>query len=120
MRSLNLALYEGQVTGLLGPNGAGKSTTVAMLTGLTPPTEGDALVAGHSLRGALADARRVLGVCPQTNVLFPSLTCEEHLRVYATLKGVPAEEVEEACREKVREVGLENKARARVETPAEG
>ena len=120
VRSLNLALYEGQVTGLLGPNGAGKSTTVAMLTGLAPPTEGDALVAGHSLRGALADARRVLGVCPQTNVLFPSLTCEEHLRVYATLKGVPAEEVEEACREKVREVGLENKARARVETLSGG
>ena len=84
VRSLNLALYEGQVTGLLGPNGAGKSTTVAMLTGLTPPTEGDAIVAGHSLRGALADARRVLGVCPQMNVLFPSLTCAEHLRVYAT------------------------------------
>ena len=120
VRSLNLALYEGQVTGLVGPNGAGKSTTVAMLTGLTPPTEGDALVAGHSLRGALADARRVLGVCPQMNVLFPSLTCEEHLRVYATLKGVPAEEVEEACREKLREVGLENKARARAETLSGG
>ena len=35
---LSVALYEGQVTGLLGPNGAGKSTTIAMLTGLTPPS----------------------------------------------------------------------------------
>ena len=120
VRSLNLALYEGQVTGLLGPNGAGKSTTLAMLTGLTPPTEGDAIVAGHSLRGALADARRVLGVCPQMNVLFPSLTCAEHLRVYATLKGVPAEEVAAACLEKLREVGLEEKAHARAETLSGG
>ena len=120
VRSLNLALYEGQVTGLLGPNGAGKSTTVAMLTGLTPPTKGDAIVAGHSLRGALADARRVLGVCPQMNVLFPSLTCAEHLRVYATLKGVPAEEVAAACLEKLREVGLEENAHARAETLSGG
>ena len=68
---LHVALYEGQVTGLLGPNGAGKSTTIAMLTGLTPPSGGDAIVAGHSLLGSLADCRRCLGVCPQQNVLFP-------------------------------------------------
>ena len=68
---LSVALYRGQVTGLLGPNGAGKSTTIAMLTGLTPPSGGDAIVAGHSLLGSLAECRRCLGVCPQQNVLFP-------------------------------------------------
>jgi ABC-type multidrug transport system ATPase subunit len=110
---LHLALYEGQITGLLGPNGAGKSTTIAMLTGLTPPTSGDALIMGHSLRHSLADARRTLGVCPQMNVLFPALTCMEHLRIYAAIKGVAAGEVESAAVEKLREVGLEAKANER-------
>ena len=95
---LHVALYEGQVTGLLGPNGAGKSTTIAMLTGLTPPSGGDAIVAGHSLLGSLADCRRCLGVCPQQNVLFPSLTCAEHLRIFAVLKGVPSRDVNREIR----------------------
>jgi ATP-binding cassette subfamily A (ABC1) protein 3 len=120
VKPLHLALYEGQVTGLLGPNGAGKSTTIAMLTGLTPPTSGDAQVMGHSLRHSLADARRTLGVCPQQNVLFPTLTCMEHLRIYATIKGVPSRDVEAAAIEKLREVGLEAKADARSATLSGG
>lgn len=120
VKPLHLALYEGQVTGLLGPNGAGKSTTIAMLTGLTPPSSGDAQVKGHSLRRSLSDARRTLGVCPQQNVLFPALTCMEHLRVYATIKGVPSRDVERAAIEKLAEVGLEAKADARSATLSGG
>ena len=117
---LHVALYEGQVTGLLGPNGAGKSTTIAMLTGLTPPSGGDAIVAGHSLLGSLADCRRCLGVCPQQNVLFPSLTCAEHLRIFAVLKGVPSRDVNREIAKKLREVGLEQKGDARASTLSGG
>jgi ABC-type multidrug transport system ATPase subunit len=46
---LELVLYEGKITALLGHNGAGKSTTIAMLTGLLPPTAGDARVRGKSI-----------------------------------------------------------------------
>lgn len=117
---LSVALYEGQVTGLLGPNGAGKSTTIAMLTGLTPPSGGDAIVAGHSLLGSLAECRRCLGVCPQQNVLFPALTCAEHLRIFAVLKGVPSRDVDREVAKKLHEVGLEQKADARSVTLSGG
>ena len=83
---LNLELWSGQVTCLLGHNGAGKSTTISMLTGLTPPTSGDALVFGKSLTKDLAGVRNGLGVCPQTNVIFPALTVEEHLYYFARVK----------------------------------
>lgn len=39
---LDLTMYEGQITALLGHNGAGKSTTMNMLTGLFPPSAGEA------------------------------------------------------------------------------
>ena len=69
----------------------GKSTTVSMLTGLTPPTSGDVTVHGRSLRHDLAGVRGPgvgLGVCPQTNVVFESLTVEEHLLFFAKVRCV--------------------------------
>ena len=36
------------MTALLGQNGAGKTTTIGMLTGLFPPSEGDAIIYGHN------------------------------------------------------------------------
>lgn len=44
---LNLEIFHGQITALLGHNGAGKSTTIGMLTGLLPPTSGDAMIYGQ-------------------------------------------------------------------------
>ena len=40
----------GSVFGLLGPNGAGKTTIIKLLTGLSDPTAGEAIVAGFDVR----------------------------------------------------------------------
>ena len=42
-------IQEGEVFSLLGPNGAGKTTTISMLSCLLTPTQGDAIVGGHSI-----------------------------------------------------------------------
>jgi ABC-2 type transport system ATP-binding protein len=49
----------GRVTGFLGPNGAGKSTSMRMLVGLTPPTDGTAVVLGVPYRSIPNPGRRV-------------------------------------------------------------
>ena len=69
------------------PAGAGKTTAVSMLTGLTQPTEGDALVLGHSIMTDALQVRRKLGYCPQQNVLFWHMSVWEHLQLYAAIKG---------------------------------
>ena len=46
VKNLNLNIHSGEVFGFLGPNGAGKTTTIRMLTTLTKPTSGRALVNG--------------------------------------------------------------------------
>ncbi len=49
VEGLDLEIGEGELFSLLGVNGAGKTTTVKMLSGLTIPTAGDALVCGVSV-----------------------------------------------------------------------
>jgi len=74
---------------LLGPNGAGKTTTINMLIGMLPPTYGDALIRGQSIRsnGGLNKIRSMMGVCPQFDVLWPELTGREHLLLYGRIKS---------------------------------
>ncbi|KAI8820139.1 uncharacterized protein EV422DRAFT_531784 [Fimicolochytrium jonesii] len=88
VRNLCLTFEEGKLLALLGQNGAGKSTSMNILTGLTPPTSGDALMYGFSVRDQTPDIREILGVCLQHDILFDDLTAEEHIRLYAGLKGV--------------------------------
>lgn len=51
LTALDLCLEEGRITGLIGPNGAGKTTAFNLITGIYPPTEGDILLNGKSIRG---------------------------------------------------------------------
>ena len=62
---LDLEIIQGELFSLLGVNGAGKTTTIKMLTGLTKPTAGDALVGGYSIMRAPEQVKRLIGVSPQ-------------------------------------------------------
>ncbi|TPX64598.1 hypothetical protein SpCBS45565_g05755 [Spizellomyces sp. 'palustris'] len=88
VKDLCLNFEEGKLLALLGQNGAGKSTTMNILSGLTPATSGDALMYNLSVRSQMPEIRNIMGVCPQHDILFDDLTAEEHIRLYAGLKGV--------------------------------
>ncbi|KAK2651860.1 hypothetical protein Ddye_011716 [Dipteronia dyeriana] len=109
VNSLQLTLYENQILALLGHNGAGKSTTISMLIGLLPPTSGDALVFGKNIITDMDEIRKGLGVCPQHDILFQELTVREHLEMFAILKGVKKDLVENVVADMVDEVGLADK-----------
>ncbi|GIY06585.1 ATP-binding cassette sub-family A member 17 [Caerostris extrusa] len=89
VNDVSLNIYQGQITALLGHNGAGKTTTINILTGLYTPTSGTAMINGYDILTEITKARRGFGVCPQHNVLYDTLTVEEHLKIYAAMKGVP-------------------------------
>ncbi|MFJ4781184.1 ATP-binding cassette domain-containing protein [Streptomyces sp. NPDC088762] len=88
LRGLDLAVPEGTVCGLLGPNGAGKTTAVRILTTLTTPTGGRALVAGHDVTREPAVVRRAIGVTGQYASVDGDLTGRENLRLFARLAGL--------------------------------
>jgi ABC-type multidrug transport system ATPase subunit len=109
VNDLNMTMFEGQIFSLLGHNGAGKTTTISMLTGMLPPTSGDATVYGKSIVGDMPGVREDIGFCPQHDVLYPSLTVHEHLSMFASLKGIPDAEVEAVVMSKIADVGLTEK-----------
>eukprot|EP01059_Diplonema_ambulator_P030974 TRINITY_DN5539_c0_g1_i6.p1 TRINITY_DN5539_c0_g1~~TRINITY_DN5539_c0_g1_i6.p1 ORF type:complete len:1865 (+),score=612.43 TRINITY_DN5539_c0_g1_i6:40-5595(+) len=89
----SLAFYEGQIQCILGHNGAGKTTLINMLTGMLQPETGDCRIWGKSILCDMDSIREDLGLCPQHNILWPDLTCREHLSFFAGLKGVPNEKL---------------------------
>jgi ABC-2 type transport system ATP-binding protein len=76
----------GEILGFLGPNGAGKTTTMRMITGYMPPTEGQAVVAGHDVFSEPLAAKRKIGYLPETPPLYPDMTVREYLTFAARLK----------------------------------
>jgi ABC-2 type transport system ATP-binding protein len=80
---LTFDVQPGQILGLLGPNGAGKTTTMRAIAGITPPTHGQLIVAGHDVANEPVKAKRNLAYVPDDPKLFDALTVEEHLEFIA-------------------------------------
>lgn len=105
--SLDLDIPKGQIFALLGHNGAGKSTVINMLSGLVKPTSGDAWVHGKSIVNELVDVRSSLGLCPQHDILWKTLTPKEHLLFYGRLKGLSWEEADAQALHWLKEMDIE-------------
>ncbi|GBG28685.1 ABC transporter ATP-binding protein [Hondaea fermentalgiana] len=109
VRGINLEIMHGEVTCLLGTNGAGKSTTIAMLSGLYDITSGDSYIYGDSIVRDISSVRKIMGVCPQHNVLYPDLTVREHLEFFAALKGVKTDYIDREVYNMVNDCELADK-----------
>jgi ABC-type multidrug transport system ATPase subunit len=109
VNNLSWNMYRGEIAVLLGPNGAGKSTTINMVTGMLAADSGDCFIEGHSVTKETALARHEIGFCPQHNILWPDLTCREHLEFYGKIKGLRGADLEDAVVDILRAVDLEEK-----------
>ena len=89
---LDLEISQGELFGLLGVNGAGKTTTVKMLSCLTRPTAGDALVGGDSIVSNAQAVKRRIGVSPQQTAVAPNLTVKENLSLMCGVYGISGQE----------------------------
>jgi ABC-type multidrug transport system ATPase subunit len=77
--NLSFSLEQGECFALLGVNGAGKSTTFKSLTCEVQPTSGSIKIGGYDVQTDLDKARKLIGYCPQPNLIFESLSVQEHL-----------------------------------------
>ena len=88
---LNLQIEQGELFSLLGVNGAGKTTAIKMLSCLTVPTEGDALVGGYSITKRPDQVKRMIGVSPQETAIAPNLSVRENLELICGIHGFSKE-----------------------------
>uniref|UniRef100_A0A673MTG4 Cholesterol transporter ABCA5 n=1 Tax=Sinocyclocheilus rhinocerous TaxID=307959 RepID=A0A673MTG4_9TELE len=109
LRGLTFDIYEGQITALLGHSGAGKSTLMNILCGICPPTEGTATIYGSPVAEIAdgAEMKQLVGICPQFNIIFDVLTVEEHLRIFAAIKGILPSDIDGEVRKVLRDLDLE-------------
>ncbi len=89
VHGLDLEVRTGEIFGIVGPDGAGKTTTLRMLAGILAPTEGEARVAGYSVRENPEAIKHRIAYMSQRFGLYGDLTVEENLRFYADLYEVP-------------------------------
>ena len=85
---LNLEIKNGELFSLLGVNGAGKTTTIKMLSTLTLPTKGDAVVSGESIISSPNLVKERIGVSPQETAVAPSLSAKENLTLMCDVHGL--------------------------------
>ena len=97
---LTLEIRQGELFSLLGVNGAGKSTTIKMLTCLTKPTGGDAMVGGCSITKEPEQVKRLIGVSPQETAVAPNLSVQENLELICGIHGFSKEKT----RQKIEEI----------------
>lgn len=114
---LNWQVAPGRVYGLLGPNGAGKSTVINLITGLLAPTSGSVLVGGSDPVRDAMEVRRMIGLVPQHDTLYPDLTGRENLEFHGALYMDSMKEVPRRIAEILELVELADRAGDRVSPP---
>jgi ABC-2 type transport system ATP-binding protein len=85
---LTFTVEAGEVFGYLGLNGAGKTTTIRLLLDLIRPTAGRVEVFGLDPRRDGRAVRARIGYLPGDLRLYENLTAREHLRYFASLRGL--------------------------------
>ncbi|MEZ4726809.1 MAG: ABC transporter ATP-binding protein [Caldilineaceae bacterium] len=116
VKGVNLTINQGEIFSLLGPNGAGKTTMISMISGLLPPTAGDALIGGHSITKDPLAAKRLMGFIPQEIALYPELSARQNLLFFGKLYGMSGKALNNRVDEVLAFIDLTNRQNDRIET----
>ena len=116
LKDINFEIKKGEIAAILGPSGAGKTTLLRCINGLEFCEEGDILIDGKSVYGSKQDKaviRRKLGMVFQSFNLFPHMSVLENIiEAPINVLGISKKEAENNALKLLRELGLEDKAKA--------
>ena len=88
IENINLEIEDGEIFGFIGQNGAGKTTTIKMMTGILEIDEGDILIDGNSIINNPIEAKKNIGLVPDSPDMFLKLTGIEYLNFIADCYNV--------------------------------
>ena len=117
LQDLTLEILPGEIYGLLGPNGAGKTTTINIITNLVRADSGKITINNLPVSQA---TKSLIGVAPQENLLYQSLSCEENLNFFAKIYGLRGKFRREKVEKCLLAVNLADRGKSPVETLSGG
>ncbi len=117
---ISFEVRKGEIFGFLGPNGAGKTTTIRMLTGLTPPTEGTAKIFGYDVVKETLEAKKRIGIVPETSNVYDDLSAWDNLIFSGELYGVSREQREKRAKDLLEMFGLYERRKNKVKGFSKG
>lgn len=107
--NISFDVKQGEVFGFLGANGAGKSTTIKMLCAILEPSNGDALVAGYSIKKEPDNVKKNIGYMSQKFSLYSDLTVEENINFFASIYGLEGAKLDDRKKWVLKTAGLEDR-----------
>ncbi|BAY26871.1 ABC transporter ATP-binding protein [Calothrix sp. NIES-2100] len=117
LQDLNLQIKPGEVYGLIGANGSGKTTTINIICHLLKSDSGDIKINAQPVSES---TKKIIGVAPQENILYKTLSCEENLQFFAKLYGLNRKKRQKIITETLVAVNLLDRAKHPVETLSGG
>lgn len=120
LHEVSFEVGRGEVLGLLGPNGAGKTTLVDILSTLSRPDSGRAVVAGYDVGSEPAGVRRSIMLTGQQVAIDDMLTGSENLVMFGRLFGLGKSAARARAKELIDEFDLAYAADRRVKTYSGG
>ncbi|HEY0167503.1 MAG TPA: ATP-binding cassette domain-containing protein [Jatrophihabitans sp.] len=120
VRGVDFSVQRGEIFGFLGPNGAGKSTTLRMLSTLTRPDGGEAMIAGADVLRAPAQVRDNIGYVAQVSGTYDMSNARRELVLQARMHGLPKSTALTLCEAAVKAFQLEDFADREIKTYSGG
>jgi ABC-2 type transport system ATP-binding protein len=117
LHNLNLHIDAGEIYGLLGANGAGKTTTINIICNLLKPDSGNVIINNEPISQA---TQKIIGIAPQENLLYKTLTCEENLKFFADIYGLDRKTRQQQIKATLAAVNLLDRAKNTVDTLSGG
>lgn len=117
---LNLKINDGEIFGFLGPNGAGKTTTIKMMTGILEIDEGDIFIDKKSIIKEPIEAKKLIGLVPDSPDMFLKLKGIEYLNFIADIYEVSTEDRIKRIKELAEKFEINNVLNNKIESYSHG
>jgi NitT/TauT family transport system ATP-binding protein len=102
LQNLDMVVEPGEFCAVVGPTGCGKSTTLALISGLEPPSSGEVAVFGEPVTGIA----KGIGYVFQSDAVFPWKTVLENVAAGPRYRGASNQEARDRARDWISRVGL--------------
>ena len=120
IENIDLEIKDGEIFGFIGQNGAGKTTTIKMMTGILEIDEGDIFIDGKSITKEPIEAKKNIGLVPDSPDMFLKFKGIEYLNFIADCYNVSKEDRIKRIEKLAKEFGIYDELENKIESYSHG